>query len=173
MREGWLQKKGVEGLKAWSKRYFTLGNFLSQKRVFNPITEDEELYYYEKKGDNEPKGKINLLEVQKIDSVSSSFWSRGYYFNLVTKDRVYELCADDDSDRKDWISILQRAKTHFQKMAKEEQDVAVHKETYDDKDFKDEDDEHVELTEADMNDPDLLGQLTDLHGKEGIECCEV
>ena len=133
----------------------------------NQITEDEELYYYENKGDVAPKGRILLTDIQRVDSVSGGFFSRGYYFNAVTKDRTYELCAEDDNDRKEWISILQRASAHFKKMAKE---APVNtNETYDASDMNmNDDEEHVELTEEDMNDPDLLGELTELHGKEGL-----
>jgi hypothetical protein len=120
-RKGWLFKKGGNNT-AWKRRWFVL--------------ENGELSYYRSEKDRDPAGSISIAEVlaiarkdevaivsahsglDSIFSFSSSSSSASannagtqklsFCFDVsVTNGRTYYLCAESESDRASWLSILE------------------------------------------------------------------
>ena len=110
---GWLHKaspKGVTGLvRGWKRRYFVLlGN---------------DLCYFVSRL-KELKGSINLRDVQRVVfSSNSKELGPGNIqpFYVITRDRVYTLCAQSVASNRRWI----RAITHVSKLVRTDQGLYV------------------------------------------------
>ena len=91
VEQGWLNKRGgQDGQKRFKKRFFVMGNHL--------------LGYFEK----EEWGRANCRGVIDLDSATvvargTTFRSKGLFgFNIVTKERTYNLYASSDEERTCW-----------------------------------------------------------------------
>ncbi|GAM21414.1 hypothetical protein SAMD00019534_045890 [Acytostelium subglobosum LB1] len=88
--QGYLRKQGEKGLiKAYKKRWF--------------IQKDSKLFYYEKEGDTQPYGYINLLDMLSVRTIDSGF-------ELATTGRIYNLQVLRPSDLSYWTDGLKELK---------------------------------------------------------------
>ncbi|KAN0015369.1 hypothetical protein ACTFIU_008100 [Dictyostelium citrinum] len=93
---GYLKKQGDKGLvRAFKKRWF-------QQR-------DTKLFYYEKEGDSEPYGFVNLPEMINVKTVDSGF-------ELATPTRVYVFQVFKPSDLTYWTEGLKEFKKYYQSL---------------------------------------------------------
>ncbi len=91
-REGFLTKQGHKR-KNWKKRWFVL--------------KDNELSYYEQRGDEDAKGRIPLDD----PTVSVQALSGGPYpfmFEVTIGDVPYAMYAQDEKERCEWIDTIER-----------------------------------------------------------------
>ncbi|KAF2069975.1 hypothetical protein CYY_008701 [Polysphondylium violaceum] len=94
--QGYLKKQGEKGIvKSFKKRWF------QQK--------DTKLYYYDKEGDTQSYGFINLPDMTSTKTVDSGF-------ELVTPTRVYVLQVLKPSDLNYWTEGLKEYKKYYQSL---------------------------------------------------------
>ncbi|KAK5577454.1 hypothetical protein RB653_002395 [Dictyostelium firmibasis] len=93
---GYLKKQGDKGLvRSFKKRWF-------QQR-------DTKLFYYEKEGDSEPYGLVNLPDMISVKTVDSGF-------ELATPSRVYIFQVFKPSDLTYWTEGLKEFKKYYQSL---------------------------------------------------------
>mmetsp|Transcript_26076 Transcript_26076/g.65527 ORF Transcript_26076/g.65527 Transcript_26076/m.65527 type:complete len:244 (-) Transcript_26076:257-988(-) len=92
---GWLQKKGVEGLRpGWKRRWFE--------------QEGNEIKYYVSKEKGSPsKGTIDLDKVISVHFAGDQRGGGKWPFQLNTPGRVYHLMAESEDLRQYWVNGLQ------------------------------------------------------------------
>lgn len=114
-KEGWLWKTGPRVSDGFKKRWFTLDN--------------RKLMYHDEPLDAHPKGEIfigihaiekrktffyNVFLGHSLDGfgvrigVSPGFKDQGFSFTLLTPDRSYNLSAETELDRDQWIQVLEQ-----------------------------------------------------------------
>ncbi|CAH1372261.1 hypothetical protein MTP99_013756 [Tenebrio molitor] len=97
-KEGWLWKTGPRTSDGFKKRWFTLDN--------------RKLMYHDEPLDAHPKGEIFLgdaLDGYSIRiGVSAGVKDQGFSFALTTPDRIYNLSAQTESERDEWIEVIER-----------------------------------------------------------------
>lgn len=71
------------------------------------ILNDQELLYYQRFGDVEPRGSIHLSSVLKCEAYDSK--SHSFAFDVVTGDKSFLMHADNTQDREDWIYQINAA----------------------------------------------------------------
>lgn len=95
-KEGWLWKTGPRISDAYKKRWFTLDN--------------RKLMYHDEPLDAHPKGEIFLGHSQEgyfvRIGVSQGVKDQGFSFTLKTPERTYNLSAASESDRDEWIEVI-------------------------------------------------------------------
>ncbi|KAM9965075.1 hypothetical protein ACTFIW_004876 [Dictyostelium discoideum] len=93
---GYLKKQGDKGLvRSFKKRWF--------------LQRDTKLFYYEKEGDSEPYGFVNLPEMINVKTVDSGF-------ELATPSRVYVFQVFKPSDLTYWTEGLKEFKKYYQSL---------------------------------------------------------
>ncbi|EGC31117.1 hypothetical protein DICPUDRAFT_99321 [Dictyostelium purpureum] len=110
--QGFLCKKGNKSLlssASWKKRWFILVNAPTNSNDNDNIL----LKYYKNQNDESPKGFILLSSIESIDSVTtavtvatSNSTTNKYFFNIKTKNRIYNLYSDTEQERDYWILNL-------------------------------------------------------------------
>lgn len=97
-KEGWLQKTGPRQSDCYKRRWFTLDN--------------RKLMYHDEPLDAYPKGEIFLGYIMDGYSVRigapTGAKDQGYSFTLSTPERTYNLSANSEQERDDWIYVIQR-----------------------------------------------------------------
>ncbi|XP_055379377.1 arf-GAP with dual PH domain-containing protein 1-like isoform X2 [Condylostylus longicornis] len=98
-KEGWLLKTGPRQSDGYKRRWFTLDN--------------RKLMYHDEPLDAYPKGEIFLgynLEGYsvRVGAPSGATKDQGYSFTLFTPDRAYNLSAYTDTERDDWIKVIEK-----------------------------------------------------------------
>eukprot|EP01084_Bolivina_argentea_P220570 373792_1 len=96
--QGWLYKMGNWN-KGWKKRWFVLRN-------------SNNLYYYEstRYKENQYRGVIALSNIRKIlpSNIGNGFKPfTQYSFDIITPSRVYHFSCLNESELKDWMSVLE------------------------------------------------------------------
>jgi hypothetical protein len=127
---GYLSKKGGSdgGRRNWKKRWFFLKHELTQPG------ETFQLYYYANEGDDRPKGAIDLTDAEititeKAKQHKNKSAANNFEFQIMvgggSNPRVYEIFADQEAERADWVETLQHvvatARNHRQLL------IAAHK----------------------------------------------
>lgn len=96
-KEGWLMKTGPRSSDGYKKRWFTLDN--------------RKLMYHDDPLDAYPKGEIFLghhLEGYSIRvGAQHGAKDQGFSFTLFTPERTYNLSANTEQDRDEWIHLIQ------------------------------------------------------------------
>lgn len=96
-KEGWLLKTGPRPSDGYKRRWFTLDN--------------RKLMYHDDPLDAYPKGEIFLGHQLENYSVRvgapMGAKDQGYSFTLFTPERVYNLSANSEQDRDDWMNLIQ------------------------------------------------------------------
>ncbi|XP_044269588.1 arf-GAP with dual PH domain-containing protein 1-like [Tribolium madens] len=97
-KEGWLWKTGPRTSDGFKKRWFTLDN--------------RKLMYHDEPLDAHPKGEIFLGYAMDGYSVrigvSAGVRDQGFSFALTTPDRVFNLSAQTEAERDEWIEVIER-----------------------------------------------------------------
>jgi len=97
-REGYLFKTGPSPKDGYKKRWFTL--------------EGRKLMYHIDKLDAYPKGEIFLGHASHgysvVPGVVPGFKEMGVCFTLHTPERAYQMSADSEAERSEWISAIDR-----------------------------------------------------------------
>jgi hypothetical protein len=93
LKEGWLSKKG-KLRKAWKRRYFKLTPLL--------------LSYYDSGYAKQPKGAVELSHVLDVCRSENPMVPE-FTLDVVTKGRVYCMCAHGIQDMQEWIQTLREA----------------------------------------------------------------
>eukprot|EP01102_Stenamoeba_stenopodia_P019283 TRINITY_DN7241_c0_g1_i1.p1 TRINITY_DN7241_c0_g1~~TRINITY_DN7241_c0_g1_i1.p1 ORF type:complete len:405 (-),score=95.74 TRINITY_DN7241_c0_g1_i1:35-1183(-) len=99
--QGWLHKRGEQGLKLWKKRWFALRN--------------QKIYYFKKATDNSQHlGSISISDVVFIGpSKDLNKPGSTAYFEIQTKSgRTYHLWSEVASESQQWLDVLSQAKKH-------------------------------------------------------------
>lgn len=94
--EGFLNKQGEKGLvlNLWRKRWFQL----------DPVA--QRMYYYKTKGKEELLGYINLAEANEVVSTEPK---DSFSFSIQTRDRVWNLSASSEIDKRTWMSAIEKS----------------------------------------------------------------
>jgi len=98
-KEGWLWKTGPRLSDGFKKRWFTLDN--------------RKLMYHDEPLDAHPKGEVfigHALDGYSIRiGVSAGVKEHpGFMFTLTTPERTYNLSANSENDRDQWIQVIER-----------------------------------------------------------------
>lgn len=97
-KEGWLLKTGPRPSDGYKRRWFTLDN--------------RKLMYHDEPLDAYPKGEIflghNLDGYSVRVGAPTGAKDQGYSFTLFTPERIYNLSANSERDRDDWINVIQK-----------------------------------------------------------------
>jgi len=93
-KQGFLNKAGKRSFQAWRKRWFNLNG--DSLKYYNPDTTYNEANLL---------GTIEMCEMQSI--IPSKSTKHG--FDIITKNRTYNVSAKTDTDRDDWILVLRKA----------------------------------------------------------------
>lgn len=97
-KEGWLWKTGPKTSDGFKKRWFTLDN--------------RKLMYHDEPLDAHPKGEIFIGHAMDGYSVRigvvAGVRDQGFSFALQTPDRIFNLSASTESDRDQWLQMLEK-----------------------------------------------------------------
>lgn len=95
-KEGWLWKTGPRTSDAYKKRWFSL--------------DGRKLMYHDEPLDAHPKGEIFLGHLQEgyfvRIGVSQGVKEQGFSFTLRTPERSFNLSANSESERSEWIEVI-------------------------------------------------------------------
>jgi tRNA A-37 threonylcarbamoyl transferase component Bud32 len=95
-RTGWITKEGGR-YKTWKRRWMAL--------------EGDVLAYYKKEGRKEKCGDIPLRLVSEVGPVK--YKDKKHCFALVTAERTYHVCADDDNEMNLWVQAINRQRQYM------------------------------------------------------------
>jgi serine/threonine protein kinase len=96
-KAGWVVKEGGK-IKTWKKRWMAL--------------EGDVLSYYKKETKKEKCGEIRLADASEIAiERAADYKKHANCFKIVTADRVYHICTDDEPDMSSWIEVLNKQKS--------------------------------------------------------------
>jgi hypothetical protein len=91
--DGYLEKRSAGIIKVWQKRWFS--------------RDLHQLQYFGKRDDTIPKGVLNLFDVTQVEIVAPSVEDDSRTrFNIVAKNKVYQLRAPSKTERDAWVEAL-------------------------------------------------------------------